>query len=59
MTDAECVAFLQWALPRLHLRWAGFRRVRRQVCRRIDRRRAALGLANTAAYRGLLEATPD
>lgn len=58
MTDAECVAFLQWALPRLHLRWAGFRRVRRQVCRRIDRRRAALGLANTAAYRSVLEATP-
>lgn len=58
MTDAECVAFLQWALPQLHLRWPGFRRVRRQVCRRIDRRRAALGLANTAAYRSLLEVTP-
>lgn len=59
MTDAECVDFLEWALPRLHLRWPGFRRVRRQVCRRIDRRRAALGLADIAAYRVLLEASPD
>jgi hypothetical protein len=34
VTDAECVVFLQWALPRLGLRWQGFRKVRRQVCRR-------------------------
>jgi len=59
MTDAEGIAFLQWAAPRLHLRWPGFRRVRRQVIRRIDRRRAALGLADVAAYRALLEAQPD
>lgn len=59
MTDADCIAFLQWALPRLHLRWDGFRRVRRQVCRRIDRRRATLGLADVAAYRHLLETTAD
>ena len=59
MTDADCIAFLQWALPRLHLRWPGFRRNRRQVCRRIDQRRATLGLADVAAYRRRLEATPD
>lgn len=59
MTDADCIAFLQWALPKLHLRWPGFRKVRRQVCRRIDRRRSALGLADVAAYRALLEARPD
>jgi len=59
MTDTDCIAFLQWALPQLNLRWPGFRRVRRQVCRRIDRRRAALGLADVAAYRDLLEAAPD
>jgi len=41
MTDMDCVAFLQWALPKLHLRWAGFRKVRRQVCRRIERRMRA------------------
>jgi chemotaxis protein methyltransferase CheR len=58
VTDDECVAFLQWALPRLGLRWAGFRRVRRQVCRRIRRRLAALGLDGLAAYRAHLESHP-
>src|SRR4051794_28487328 len=53
-----CVAFLQWALPRLGLRWAGFRRVRRQVCRRIRRRAAELGLPSLDAYRDHLEAHP-
>jgi hypothetical protein len=28
MTDPPFVAFLQWALPRLGLRWPGFREVR-------------------------------
>jgi chemotaxis protein methyltransferase CheR len=55
----ECVAFLQWALPRLGLRWAGFRKVRRQVCRRVARRIAELGLADHAAYRAHLAAHPD
>lgn len=59
MTDADCVAFLQWALPQLQLRWIGFRRVRRQVCRRIDRRRIALGLADVTAYRTYLTEHPD
>ena len=55
MTDADCVAFLRWALPRLGLRWPGFRKVRRQVCKRVARRMAALGLAQVAAYRAYLE----
>ena len=55
----ECVRFLQWALPRLQLRWPGFRRVRGQVCKRVERRRRALGLPDLAAYRGYLESTPD
>jgi len=55
MSDADCVAFLQWALPRLHLSWRGFRKVRRQVCRRVERRRGELGLADLAAYRAYLE----
>jgi chemotaxis protein methyltransferase CheR len=54
-----CVAFLQWALPRLGLRWAGFRKVRRQVCRRVARRIAELGLADHAADRAHLAAHPD
>ncbi|XXF77771.1 CheR family methyltransferase [Myxococcaceae bacterium GXIMD 01537] len=55
MTDAECVALLQWAAPRLRLRWEGFRRVRGQVCKRIGRRLKELGLADVAAYRAHLE----
>jgi chemotaxis protein methyltransferase CheR len=51
VNDAECVDFLQWALPRLGLRWEGFRRVRRQVCRRVSRRLGELELRDTAAYR--------
>lgn len=58
MTNAECVEFLQWALPQLDMRWAGFRKVRRQVCRRIGRRLDALGLSNAAAYRAHLERHP-
>jgi chemotaxis protein methyltransferase CheR len=57
--DADsCVAFLQWALPRLGLRWAGFRRVRRQVCRRIFRRLTELGIADLAGYRQYLREHP-
>jgi len=54
MRDSECVAFLQWCLPRLGMRWAGFRKVRGTVCKRITRRIRALGLADRAAYRGYL-----
>ncbi len=59
MTDAECVAFLRWALPRLGMRWAGFRRVRRQVCRRMAKRLRELELSDPAAYRVHLEAYPE
>src|SRR5688572_10367475 len=55
MTDAECVDLLQWALPRLGLRWQGFRKVRRQVCRRLSRRIAELGLSEAGSYRAYLE----
>jgi chemotaxis protein methyltransferase CheR len=58
LTDAECVELLRWALPRLRLRWPGFRRVRRQLCRRIARRMRALDVRDAAAYRALLEAHP-
>lgn len=58
MRDAECVSFLQWALPQLEMRWAGFRRVRRQVRRRIAARLETLGLEDTYAYRVHLETHP-
>lgn len=54
-----CVEFLQWALPRLGLRWAGFRRVRGQVCKRVRRRAQALGLPGLEAYRAHLTAHPE
>jgi chemotaxis protein methyltransferase CheR len=59
VSDADCVAFLQWALPRLRMRWDGFRKVRRQVCRRVERRRRALGLDGLSAYRVYLEQHED
>ncbi len=55
MKDSECVAFLQWALPRLRMRWPGFRKVRRQVCRRLGRRLKQLNLPDLDAYRRVLE----
>lgn len=54
MKDVDCVQFLQWVLPRLRMRWPGFRKVRRQVCKRIDRRLRELRLANLSAYRDYL-----
>jgi chemotaxis protein methyltransferase CheR len=59
MRDSECIAFLQWALPRLRMRWPGYRKVRRQVCKRVARRRDSLGLADTSAYHAYLETHPD
>jgi len=56
MNDAQCIAFLQSMLPRLGMRWAGFRRVRGQVCKRIRRRYVALGLPDIAAYHDRLAA---
>lgn len=51
--------FLQWALPQLHMRWPGFRKVRRQVCKRVDRRIRELGRADIDDYRAWLEDHSD
>ena len=59
MTDAECVEFLRWALPRLGLRWPGFRKVRGQVCKRIARRMADLNIDEISEYRDYLETRED
>lgn len=58
MRSAEWVALLQWALPRLGLRWRGFRRVHGQVCKRVSRRARELGLAGARDYRARLESDP-
>lgn len=59
MRDADCVAFLQWALPRLGLCWQGFRKVHGQVCKRLRRRMKELGVESFAAYRQQLDADPQ
>lgn len=59
MKDTECVQFLQQVLPRLRLQWPGFRKVRTQVCKRIQRRAKELGLADSLAYRAHLEIHRD
>lgn len=58
MNDADCIAFLQWALPQIDLRWPGFRKVRRQVCKRVRRRMSDLDIADFAGYRARLAADP-
>lgn len=56
MRDRDCVEFLQWCLPRLGLRWPGYRKVRGTVCKRVGRRLRALGLVGLDAYRDVLAA---
>jgi chemotaxis protein methyltransferase CheR len=41
------------------MRWAGFRKVRRQVCKRISKRTSELGLGDTGAYRTYLASHAD
>ena len=59
MKDSECVEFLQWSLPRLHMRWAGFRKVRKQVCKKLQQRINYLNLDNILDYRNYIEQYPD
>ncbi len=55
MKSEQCVSFLQWALPQLRMRWPGFRRVRKQVCKRLDRRLRDLNMESVDEYRAYLE----
>lgn len=57
--DSEGVQFLQWCLPRLGLRWPGFRKVRRRVYKRISGRIHELGLSGLSAYRSHLDTHAD
>ena len=59
MKDTKCIQFLQWALPRLRMRWPGFRKVRRQVCKRINRRIRELRLNDVESYRKYLQVHQD
>jgi len=58
VSDRGCRELLEWALPGLGLRPAGYRNVSGQVCKRIRRRAKALELAGFAAYREYLGRHP-
>lgn len=55
MKDEACVHFLQWALPQIHMRWSGYRRVYGQVCKRLAGRIKALKLDSLDHYQHYLE----
>lgn len=55
MSDTDLVALLRWALPRLGLRWEGFRTFRGTVRKRLARRMNELGIADIPAYRARLD----
>ncbi len=46
----NCTEFLQEVLPQLRMQWKGFRKVRRQVCRRIAARMSELSLSTFDEY---------
>jgi chemotaxis protein methyltransferase CheR len=52
-------AFFKSALPRLGLRWQGFRKVHRQVTKRLKRRLQVLHLEDLSAYALYLERHPE
>ena len=58
MKERECISFLQCVMPTLRLQWHGFRKVRKQVCKRVERRIKALGLSGFDAYGEHLEHEP-
>ena len=54
ITDPQGIEFLQWCLPRLGLRWLGFRKIRGRLYKRLKRRLHELGLPSLAAYQSYL-----
>jgi len=55
-SDQQLISFLQWALPRLGMRWPGFRKVRGQLRKRLKYRLSELGLDSLQQYREFLHA---
>ena len=58
MTDHELIEFLQWCMPKLHLAWPGFRKVRRTIRKRLVRRMRELGVTSLHSYREKLKTSP-
>ena len=59
MNDHELVVFLQWCLPKIQLRWPGFRKVRNTIRKRLNRRIRELSLVDLNAYREKLNSDPS
>jgi chemotaxis protein methyltransferase CheR len=55
INDDDCIRFMQKRLPELGYRWKGFRKVRKQVCKRIRRRLMELELLDLSSYHQYLE----
>jgi len=55
----HCTKFLKWVLPQLGLRWEGYRKVKRQVCRRINKRLQTLKLKSYSSYKDYINAHPE
>jgi chemotaxis protein methyltransferase CheR len=58
MTDQDLIEFLKWCLPKMQLGWSGFRKVRRTLRKRLNRRIRDLDVADLAGYRRKLEDDP-
>lgn len=58
VSDRAGIEFLQWCLPKMGLQWSGFRKVRRQVLKRLSHRLQELALPSVEAYRAYLENHP-
>jgi chemotaxis protein methyltransferase CheR len=59
MREPACTELLAWAATEVALRPEGFRRVRKQVCKRLYRRIVELHLPGPTAYRGFVAAHPE
>jgi len=59
MKSLECTEFLQRYLPRLRFRWAGLRKVHKQVCKRLHRRITELGFSDFSSYEVYLDDHPE
>jgi chemotaxis protein methyltransferase CheR len=54
----SCADFLKWILPKLEMRPEGYRKVRKQVCKRFLRRMGELNLHSFESYRRFLGENP-
>ncbi|MEW5848192.1 MAG: CheR family methyltransferase [Myxococcota bacterium] len=59
MDRDQCHRFLAENVPRMGLRWQGYRRVSGQVCKRLSRRIHELGLTGLSDYSDHLQHHPD